>query len=114
MKTSMILKLAKTHLAKNAKQADKGIKELYICYAISEIQAMGLITSEESREVRGIIRERLGSNTTLEDWLENIHCIPAPGWAESEKVVRKYENKIQQTRHAWVDSMIAEFSAKGD
>ena len=116
MKTSHILKLAKTYLAKNSNQVNLNfnIYERYICYAVMEVQCKRLITENECRAVHDVIRARLGNYVTLEEWLEDVHGIKQTMWWDSDSACRIYEDKIQKTRHAWINSMIEEFEAKGD
>jgi hypothetical protein len=94
-------------------------REQFICHAISEA-AISLckelrsgvslgrskavaITSARVELVR-LLMERLGPNSTLEGWLV------CGGWLgfrvpdDSERI------KVQTTRHAWIDSLIKEFS----
>ena len=65
-----------------------------------------------------MIAEKLDGSTTLEEWLEKHHNIvglgyPAGSWA-AQMEYENYYSKMQVTRHAWLDSMIAEFQKKGD
>jgi hypothetical protein len=61
-----------------------------------------------------MIANRLGDYCTLDDWLESLHNIVHPDWDEAKSKMDAFVDKMQKTRHAWVDSMIAEFAAKGD
>jgi len=78
----------------------------YICWAIddavfrrSEAYEMAAV------EAKGIIHERLGGDyQSFEDWLKFKHGINP--WIDRKK--------LQATRHAWLDSLIAEFKAAGN
>ena len=114
MKTSTVLKKAKKHLAKNYEDRYRP-KEAFICYSIMEAEDSKKVPKSDADRVRDIIRGRLNPYPTLEVWLESKHKINrAYSSAKPTQKIKEYINKIQATRHAWVDSMIAEFEAKGD
>jgi hypothetical protein len=118
MKTSKALKHAKEYLAKNYAEVDSAEKDQFICWAVSEAQRRRFITDRTEANIKRIIQDRLNAGkvrcTTLETWLSVNHGIEHPHYDASENAKRRYVNKIQRTRHAWIDSLIAEFAAKGD
>lgn len=117
MNALQMLKASKKRLARNC--IEMGWKEQFICHALEETykQNYPLKSSFESLcELKSLIKERMSNEYTLEDWLVKYHGIVEPSWnprtkAEEEAEV-KHIDKMQATRHAWVDSLIAEFSAK--
>ena len=118
MKTSTVFEHAKRYLAKNYAEIDNEEKEQFICWAISEARIRRLINDRTESNVKRIIQDRLNAGKircfTLETWLDANHGIKTLRGDTSERAERSYVNKMQRTRHAWVDSMIAEFEAKGD
>ena len=120
MKTSQILKLAKMDL----RSPDHPGGEQFICWAVGMVDC---ITSRDATKVKKMISEKLGcdwyagtGNNTLELWLAAKHNIPEVKpilrgkYITNDAEVKAYRDKMQRTRHAWVDSMIEEFEAKGD
>ena len=105
MKTSEVLKLGKRYLAKNSK-GTKRRKSTAICFALHDARDAKKIDTESGNRVRDMIHQRLGHSITLRQWLWHHHGIETTSVEECDK--------LQATRHAWVDSMIAEFAAKGD
>ena len=113
MKTSTVLKRAKRHLAKNCRELDYTFKESFICYSISSATDNGVSDTTADRVVT-MVQERLAPHATLDTWLDRNHGINRVGCYDLGDTRTAYLNKIQATRHAWVDSMIEEFEAKGD
>jgi hypothetical protein len=120
MKTSTVLKIAKINL----RGPDNPGGEQFICWAVGMVNG---IIDRESIKIKKMITERLGCDwytgfgtNTLEKWLEAKHNIPEVepilhrGICKNKAEVKAYRDKIQRTRHAWVDSMIKEFEAQGD
>jgi hypothetical protein len=105
MKTSVALKLVKKCLATSDGRSNK---EIYVCYAAREARDRGYISTEKHYYIKDHIDLLLGATPSLETWLLRVHRIPF----NCSNV--EYRNKMQVTRHAWVDNMIAEFQAKGD
>ena len=114
MKTSTSLERAKKYLAKNRTERDVNNKEEYICFSLNAAYNHGRIYAEDMWRIKDIIAKRLDYHATLEDWLGEVHNIHSPGWNSAKRSHNAFANKLQATRHAWVDSMIAEFAAKGD
>ncbi len=110
MKTSTLLTRAKANLSVTA---DDPNAERFICFAID--MALANINLRRYPAIRTVadqvvaeISKRLGGYAILEHWLYDKGYIPR-GTRSDEFFV-----KIQETRHAWIDSMIAEYKAKGD
>ncbi len=102
MKTSEIFRKAK----KLVTYKPDNVWRRYICYGIED----SYISYKDSDRARKIINQRLGRGcNSLEEWMhEQGH---APKYFELTKTHRI---KMQKTRHAWLDSLIKEFEAKGD
>jgi hypothetical protein len=120
MKTSQILKLAKVHLSDGAGNGS----QQFICWAIGKVYG---VPEHALMNLKQDITHKLGYDyegenytSTLELWLSKNHNIPMvkPVYNGNEWVnkaeVAAYQAKLQRTRHAWIDSMIAEFEAQGD
>ena len=107
MKTSEVLKLGKQRLATDGRQI---IGEGPICFALGAACHHRKISLKDYDRVRRIIHDRLGGCTTLGVWLLEHYGLQERNAGGSDR----YYDKLQATRHAWVDSMIAEFAAQGD
>jgi hypothetical protein len=111
MKTSEAFKRAKQHLAMDFKETLNGSgKEKFICIAITVAAAhCKRMTDEAVERCEDVIKSRMGGAYTLEGWLVDRGCI-------SETFLNDHNilDRIQAHRHAWLDSLIAEFEAKGD
>jgi hypothetical protein len=112
MKTSTVLKRAKTCLATSADDYMFTNRQAFICYAINN--AMGIRNYKEGKRVQAMIQARLRPYTALESWLQGNHNIERISYDPNSEKFNEYRTQVQRTRHAWVDSMIAEFEAKGD
>lgn len=111
MRTSTAFKIVKSFVSTGTK--DPG-RYTYICFAIAESFSQGLIGSMDGARLKCIIKTRLGECESLEDWLQEHHSIRVMDyWRHSQKYAA-YRNKMQRTRHAWIDSMIAEFQLEDD
>jgi hypothetical protein len=115
MKTSNVLKFSKKYLGKNLKEINScyGDKNRFICNAIEIAFEADKVSWKEYKRVRAIISERLDNYITLEHWLRSKHNIGISKFSVNRRYAA-YIKKMQTTRHAWIDSMIAEFAAKGD
>ena len=91
-------------MAKNGREIDNNTRCMYICRSVE--LAMDSRDDSDVYRVHEIINDRLGNRVTLESWLAVNYGI--------ECNTRQDFDKLQVTRHAWVDSMIAELEAKGD
>ena len=114
MKTSKALEYARKYLAKSRSEIDVNNKEEYICFSLNAAHNHGRIYADDLLRIKSMISDRLGDYCTLEDWLAEEHDIQEPGWNAALSKRTAFVNKLQKTRHAWVDSMIAEFASKGD
>jgi hypothetical protein len=112
MKTSEAFKLAKQRLRPLGPTQ-------FICHALAEaafdrsVMAASfdwhaLYKTEKAGFKTAIktITNRIGSETTLEVWL-NGRDIPV--WSMDD-----YREQMQAYRHRWLDALIAEFESKGD
>jgi hypothetical protein len=85
-----------------------GEKKRYICYAIDCTD----YCERSRRAATKVIEDRLGEHAFLEGWLEaRLGRKFTNQWEVAELPFRQ---KMQATRHAWIDSLIAEFKAKGN
>ncbi len=110
MKTSEALKIVKGHVV--TALGCPGVS--HICSAASDAYLKRKINAEMERRIKDHIRVLLGPfSCSLGIWLLLEHKIRIVHSDEYEEYI-KYFNKMQATRHAWIDSMIAEFQAKGD
>ena len=113
MKTSAVLAAAKPFLGWKQYKGQR-----YLCLALGSAYHCRKISERDARLATKMIDERLDGCDTLEEWLEKHHGIkeleyPAGAWA-AQMEYEAYRDKMQVTRHAWVDSMIDEFQKKGD
>jgi hypothetical protein len=111
MKTSEVFTRAKQHLAKDFKETLNGSgKEKFICIAITVAAAnCKRITDKDVERCEDVIKSRMDGEYTLEGWLTVRGCIPV-----DFLTAYAAQDRIQAYRHAWIDSMIAEFEAQGD
>ena len=112
MKTSKVFAIVKRYV----NTTYEGIGENFICYAIERARGNRLISAADFNRAIGIISDRLDDHGTLERWLmsyHNIQIVQRQGCG-CKKVYIEYRNRMQVTRHAWLDSLIAEFQSKGD
>jgi len=115
MKTSIILAHAKKYLARDYDDVRAGHKEDYICFAIRQAsQRAQWYSHETSQRVMSLVQRRLAPFVTLEDWLEGYHGVQVLNCLFTRSQEVEYIDKLQLTRHAWIDAMIAEFLAMGD
>jgi hypothetical protein len=106
MKKSELFRAAKKYLAETADAADSSNMILNIGDAISSAyySNSNSVSALIAESCIRTIKDRLGSAKFLSGWLLKMHGIDA----FSDK------DKYQETRHAWLDSLIKEFEAKGD
>jgi hypothetical protein len=101
MKTSKIFRAAKAQLWDGEGHWLARKKDRFVCYAILEHPN---ISNRDKYRARHIVESLLGRHETLEDWLSAKHRIHA------------YEDlcKMQETRQAWLDHLIAHYESLGD
>jgi hypothetical protein len=114
MKASKVLELAQARLARNWDEIYFGPKTEYVCHAVNDVFNRGKIQEWDKDRVKQHIARLIAPHMTLESWLEKNHGIAMKWRGYTERGVREFCTKMQETRHAWVDAMIAEFKAKGD
>lgn len=112
MKTSTVLKRAKSILANSDSEMRYTTKQGFICYCIYNVTYKK--NRKEGERVATIMQDRLYPHATLENWLQGNHRIRKVRFTAKQHKYTAYRDKVQQTRHAWIDSMIKEFTAKGD
>ena len=99
MKTSQVFIRAKRFLSTGP--TDYGNRKTeYICYAIDRTRCSGT----DKDKARDIIMELLDDNYTFGVWLENVKGIAND----------RHGEKVQETRHAWLDHLIAHYESIGD
>lgn len=106
MKTSELLKRAKRdHLASSQKEYDTTGKSCFLCLAIADA---GYITDQRrlADKLQRRITKALGAHTSVGTWLM------ANGHARAGEF--NAGNASFEYRHRWIDSLIAEYEAKGD
>ena len=114
MKTSAVLAAAKPFLGWKQYEDQR-----YLCLALESAWYHRKFSKRDLRLAKGMIAEKLDGCTTLEEWLEKHHNIveleyPAGSSWAAQMEYEAYRDKMQVTRHAWMDSMIAEYQKKGD
>lgn len=111
MKLSEVFARTKTLLLspKDTQIVDALNKPRCICLAISQTAA----PKEDRVRAAKVIEDRLNGYIFLEAWVAGKigHEEYSRHRSRSEVMFRR---KMQTTRHAWLDSLIAEFAAKGD
>jgi hypothetical protein len=112
MKTSEVFKRAKQRLAMDySETCNTPTKEKFICIATTTAAAYTKrMTSRDIERCEDVIKSRMGGVYTLEGWLADRGCV-ARDYYLTERTTK---DRIQAHRHAWLDSLIAEFEAKGD
>lgn len=105
MKTSNILKLAKTRLWDGVESYEDG-KSLSVCGAIF-LAVNNLPTADKIRaaHVRIKIMQAIGENMYVSLWLREKHNVP--------KKYLKQPKLMQEYRHRWLDHMIATYKEAG-
>ena len=104
MKMSSILTAAKQFLAKNEMELNSRYGyHRFLCHAVYDV---GAPLTDQMR-IRNYIQEQLNGYDTLEVWV-------AIKTRQDVAYVHDCTDKMQATRHAWVDSMIAELLKHGD
>ena len=89
----------------------------YLCLALESAWYHRKISKGDLQLAKKMIAEKLDGSATLEEWLEKHHGIKELEYPAKRAAQMEYEaycDKMQVTRHAWVDSMIDEFQKKGD
>lgn len=81
----------------------------YVCWAIDRASGFGKPELRIAGACKAIITERLGGLSSLADWLRHHHY---EDWALAHRKLKSADLylKLQVTRHAWLDSLIEEFS----
>ena len=97
MKTSEVFKRAKKHLSTGPNNWGK---PEYICYAIEKARC----SEVDKARATEIIMAGLAGWVTFGSWLENEKGIKNDRTGE----------KLQTTRHAWLDHLITHYSNIGD
>lgn len=97
MKTSQVFIRAKKLLYNGTGSSGK---TEYICYAIDKTRC----SVGDKDRARDIIMELLDDNYTLGSWLDRVKGI------ENDR----HGVKMQVTRHAWLDHLIAHYESIGD
>lgn len=104
MKTSQVFRKAKEHILTEYIENIPYGMHYPICFAIDDLNC-----DKPSKEMAcKIVQGRLGGRMFLSGWLTQELGITL----DIDKPEQR--SKLQRTRHAWLDSLIAEFEAKGD
>lgn len=81
-------------------------KYTFLCHAVSKVYGFDPYNlAKRNTPVHHCIMQRLDGSDCLEGWLEEQGI---DYYSDANR-----DQKLQATRHAWLDSMIAEFKAKG-
>ena len=85
---------------------EKGNTTRYICVAVRHLGLMhGALESTNYTIVLNHIQDSLDGHPVLENWLNKVHLIT---YTEMN-----HQSRVQATRLAWMDDMIAYFKSKG-
>lgn len=87
---------------------DKGGKYEYICWALREANRLGNITTAVYVSAEELINERIQAHITFSDWMET--CYPWLEDAITDDWRYNKSRKMQETRRAWLQSLILELS----
>lgn len=102
---------AKQYLAHDNRGAYRdGSTKICICYAIAKAVASGRCTGTASMNARSIVMSRLDGHGSILGWLRIQKGLGANAGVKVERDQARGGKKTQATRHAWLDSLIAEFS----
>jgi hypothetical protein len=104
MKTSEVLRRVLTHLGD---ENYTRTHQRYICFALHQLYALGMIGDLDRTRCKRLIRVHLGDAHTLEHWLLEHHGV-------RPQCTRAYIRKIMVTRKAWVTHLIEHYETKGD
>ena len=75
----------------------------YICANIETVKINSPLTTNVARQLRDWINDLLDDKFSLESWLRYNHDVVCPVTDKGD-----YRNKLQVTRHAWLQWMIQE------
>lgn len=98
MKTSELLKLAKTRLSK----VDGDGHYCFVCNAIDNVRVDSKAADKIRTRLTNRISRAIRPYVSVRDWLKYQHGIEL------------YSREMQTYRHRWVDHLIAEYESKGD
>lgn len=101
-------KAAKKHLAHSYKD---GHKESMICFALGTAWDSKAIDAATYDACVAVIEKRLNGHKTYGDWLLTKGHITQDDLAADLNYRTTHGEKRQAGRHAWLDSLIKEFSA---
>ena len=107
MKTSEMFSLIKEDFVKHSKPTCRR----GICWAAYRLWSAYCIESTQLAYFNNIIDQQLDGCYSLEGWLEKNHDI---SYENSNLTFDNFVEKMRVTRLAWLDSLIANFAAKGD
>lgn len=112
MKTSEVFRAAKKHLWTGVGR--RGIKAQFVCQALNRSWARGYVTFGDARLAEKIIDKLLGRHCALEDWLIAKGGVPFNYLYSPRSEKRRNRQKLQATRHAWLDHLIQHYESIGD
>ena len=90
---------------KLARKLIESDKREYICHALQQVAKKKINGCYETKAMK-VIQNRLGAYHSLDSWV--ISKVGGKKWCSSKTKTMK------ATRLAWLDSLIAEFEAKGE
>jgi len=108
MKMSRVLTLVRPSLARTQKEYYYKNRNRYICSAIDHVRHPRGISLDDKYRTKIYVTSQLGGVHSLEGWLLAFKGIDA---TKPDPVVFK---KLQTTRLAWLDHMIAVLKRNGD
>lgn len=111
MKTSEVLREAKKILWTGVGRPSAG-KPKFICHALNRTVLGDGSNWKDIQLAKHIIHELMRPHITLEDWLiAKGHVLHKQLYAGSQF---RNRHKLQATRHAWIDHLIAHHESIGD
>jgi len=107
MKLSEVFREAKTDLWSGRGQQ---YQARFICHAINRQFVRHPLHDESIYEAKQVIAQLLEGHVTLDDWLM------AKGHAKPHEIITKKgrDEKLQATRHAWLDHLIQHYESIGN
>jgi hypothetical protein len=109
MKTSEVFNLVKENLAGPGQNAGYSP---FICLTLTRLGIARRINVADSNRCKDIVRTLLNKSHTLEHWLiTNEHVkLKTVAYCRSPRT----DQKLYNTRQAWLDWLIKEYQSKGD
>lgn len=106
-KMAAAFKHAKQFLLHSMKDAEHSNGTRFICLSLEFAYEAGLIEIEEVCRCKRVVSSRLDGQPSLAQWLQSRGHFSMDEYLADGLLGNP---KLQATRHAWIDSLIKEFS----